>query len=340
MTPAGRIAPLLASGGHEMTSQSPRRVGLLVGRERSFPDALIAEVNTRDAGVTAEYVRLGFATIGEPPRYDVVVDRISHEVTFYQTFLKRAALEGAYVVNNPFWRIADDKFFGTALAERLGVKVPRTAALPNKDYPEGIIAASLQNLAYPLDWEALVAYTGLPAFLKPHWGGGWRDVHKVHSLAELIAAYDGSGLTCMILQEAIEWQQYVRVICVGASEFLPVPWDPRRSHFERYVAAAHVRLDVELERRVVRDARLLNEALGYDMNTVEFAVRDGVPYAIDFMNSAPDFDISSLGEEYFAWTVRAMADLLIRRALEPRSRPEYRWDALLAGRAGSTARGV
>src|SRR5690349_20672298 len=119
-----------------MTAESPRRVGLLVGRERSFPDALIAEVNTRDAGVAAEYVRVGFATVDEHRRYDVIVDRISHEVTFYQAYLKRAALEGCYVVNNPFWRIADDKFLGTALAARLGVAVPKTAALPNKDYPE------------------------------------------------------------------------------------------------------------------------------------------------------------------------------------------------------------
>jgi hypothetical protein len=321
-----------------MTPNTPRRIGLLVGRERSFPDALIAEVNTRNAGASAEYVRVGYATVDEERPYDVLVDRISHEVTFYQTYLKRAALEGAYVVNNPFWRIADDKFFGTALAARLGVKVPRTAALPNKDYPEGIVSESLQNLTYPLDWEALVAYTGLPAFLKPHWGGGWRDVTKVHSIRELIDAYDASGGNCMILQEAIEWQQYVRVICVGATDFLPVPWDPRKSHFERYVAASHVRLDPDLERRVVHDARLINEALGYDMNTVEFAVRDGVPYAIDFMNSAPDFDISSLGEDYFAWTVRAMADLLIARAREPRRASVYRWDAMLGGASGSSAR--
>lgn len=322
-----------------MTDSTPRRVGMLVGRERSFPDALIAEVNTRDAGVVAEYVRLGFARIDDEPRYDVIVDRISHEVSYYQAYLKRAALAGAYVVNNPFWRMADDKFFGTALASRLGVAVPKTLALPNKSYPEGIVTESLSNLTYPLDWEAAVAYTGLPAFLKPHWGGGWRDVSRVTSIEELIRAYDASGANCMILQEAIVWQQYVRVICIGATDILPVPWDPRRSHFERYVAASGVRLDSELEGRVVREARLLNEALGYDMNTVEFAVRDGVPYAIDFMNSAPDFDISSLGEEYFAWTVRAMADLVIRRATEPRREARYRWDDLLAGRAGSRALG-
>ncbi len=314
-----------------MASSPPRRVGLLVGRERSFPDALIAEINTRDSGVVAEYVRIGHTSIDDPTRYAVIVDRISHEVTYYQTFLKRAALEGAYIVNNPFWRIADDKFFGTCLAQKLGIRVPRTIALPNKDYPEGIVAESLGNLTYPLDWSAIVEYTGLPAFLKPHWGGGWRAVHRVTSIDELIAAYDSSSQYCMILQEAIEWQQYVRCICIGAKEILAVPWDPRKSHFERYVSAAGVRIDASLERHMIVQARMLNDALGYDMNTVEFAIRDGVPFAIDFMNSAPDFDITSLGENYFAWTVQAMADLVINRASHPAPAPRLRWDDLLSG---------
>jgi hypothetical protein len=322
-----------------MTAESPRRVGLLVGRERSFPDALIAEVNTRAAGVTAGYVRTDFSRIDDPKHYDVIVDRISHEVSFYQTYLKRAVLAGTYVVNNPFWRIADDKFFGTALAARLGINVPRTAALPNKDYPEGIVAESLSNLAYPMGWEDLVEYTGLPAYIKPHWGGGWRDVSRVESLAELVDAYDRSSNNCMILQEEIQWQQYIRVICIGATDFLPVAWDPRKSHFDRYLSAAGVRLEADLERRVTKEARLLNEALGYDMNTVEFAVRDGVPYAIDFMNSAPDFDITSLGEEYFAWVVRAMADLVIERAVEPHTETRYRWDELLTNPTGFRVRG-
>lgn len=319
------------------SSASPRRIGLLVGQERSFPDALIAEINTRDAGAVAEYVRIGHTAIDHEPRYDVIVDRISHEVTYYQTILKRAALQGAHIVNNPFWRIADDKFFGTCLARELGVAVPKTVALPNKDYPEGIVAESLGNLLYPIDWHGIVEYTGLPAFLKPHWGGGWRHVSRVDSLAELIARYDASGPYCMILQEAIDWTIYVRCICIGQREILVVPWDPRKSHFERYVGAMHWRLEPGLESLILAQARMLNEALGYDMNTVEFAVRDGIPYAIDFMNSAPDFDITSLGETYFTWTVNAMADLVISRAHGARPNQSFRWDAMLTGVRASRA---
>ena len=113
------------------------RVGLLVGRERSFPDALIAEVARRDAGVVASYAEIDITSIDKPPAYDVIVDRISHEVTCYQPILKLAVLAGTRVVNNPFWRIADDKFFGTALAHRLVVLVSNTVVLPYTSYGAG-----------------------------------------------------------------------------------------------------------------------------------------------------------------------------------------------------------
>jgi glutathione synthase/RimK-type ligase-like ATP-grasp enzyme len=308
-----------------------RRIGLLTGRERSFPDALIAEVARRDAGVVAEYASVDITAVGSPLPHDVIVDRISHEVTCYQPVLKQAALHGAHVINNPFFRIADDKFFNTSLAARLGVAVPRTVVLPSKSYGEDTSAATLHNLRYPLDWEGTAARLGFPMYLKPHWGGGWRDVHKVSSMDELFAAYDRTGRLTMIAQEEIVWTQYVRCLVIGTEHVRPALWDPRRSHFERYTeAAAHMPpLPAALEERVVADARTLCRALGYQMNTVEFAIRDGVPYAIDFMNSAPDFDVTSLGEEHFRWVVDRMADLTIALAQRPRGAGAMRWDALL-----------
>jgi glutathione synthase/RimK-type ligase-like ATP-grasp enzyme len=307
-----------------------KKVGILVGRERSFPDALIAEVARRDVGVVAEYARIDLTAVERPPAYDVLIDRISHDVECYRPVLKLAALAGTHVVNNPFWRIADDKAFGTALAAKLGVPVPKTYVLPSKEYGPDITSGSLRNLAYPLDWDGMVRELGLPIFLKPHWGGGFRDVHRVTSRDELLRIYDSTGRLTLIAQEAIEWSQYVRCIVVGKREVLALPWDPRLGHFERYSGARTSMPPMEpgLHETIVRHARTLCDALGYDMNTVEFAVREGVPYAIDFMNSAPDFDVSSLGEEAFRWTVEAMASLVIRLAQEPAPK-SYRWDELL-----------
>lgn len=307
-----------------------KKIGLLVGRERSFPDALIAEVARRDAGAEASYAVIDATLIDRPPPYDVLVDRISHEITCYQPVLKLAALSGTRVVNNPFWRIADDKFFNTALAQKLGVAVPRTAVLPSKSYAEDVSVESLHNLKYPLDWEGVARELGFPMYMKPHWGGGWRDVYRVGNMDELFAAYAKTHRLTMIVQQEIAWTQYVRCLVIGKEEVLPALWDPRQSHLDRYVKAAETMpaLTPELEARVVRDAKKLCRALGYDMNTVEFGVADGVPYAIDFMNSAPDFDQGSLGEPHFRWVVEKMADLVVRLASQPPVE-RYRWDEVL-----------
>ncbi|MEJ7732747.1 MAG: hypothetical protein WKG00_26540 [Polyangiaceae bacterium] len=303
-----------------------KTVALLVGRERSFPDALIEAIGARGGGVRGCYAEIEATRADRPPPYDVVIDRISHEVTCYQPVLKVCALAGTRVVNDPFWRIADDKFFEVALAASLGVKVPRTVVLPSRDYTEDVSSETLRNMRL-VDWDALAAELGFPMYLKPHWGGGWRDVHRVASRQQLLGFYDASGPRTMIVQEEVTWTQYVRCIVVGREQVLPALWDPRQSHFDRYRRAAETMpaLDDGLRERIVSDARKLCRALGYDMNTVEFAVKDGVPYAIDFMNSAPDFDISSLGEPHFPWVVEKMADLCVELAQRPVDRSAADW---------------
>lgn len=304
-----------------------KKVGVIVGREWSFPPALLDEVNRRDAGVVAEYAKLGGTKMNEPCPYAVLVDRISHEIPYYRTYLKNAMLQGAYVINNPFWWSADDKFFEASLATQLGVASPKTVVLPMKSYPEGVVTESLRNLIYPLNWQEITDYVGLPAILKDAWGGGWKHVYKVDTIDDLVRAYDQTGTLCMILQEFIEWDQYVRCICVGQDNIMPIKYDPKQ---RRYLVE-HDHLSSELGERIVRDATTLNRALGYDMNSVEFAVRDGIPYAIDFMNPAPDMDINSITPHYFEWAVKAMADLVIEMAHRPKpQRQELRWARFLS----------
>lgn len=302
------------------------KVGLLVGREWSFPPAFIEEVNRRDEGVTAEYVRLGGTQMDEPCPYAVIIDRISHEVPYYRSYLKNAVLQGATVINNPFMWTADDKFFEASLATRLGVASPKTVVLPNKEYVPGIVhAESLRNLNYPLDWQGIIEYIGLPCVLKDAHGGGWKEVYICHSLDEVIDHYNSSGLLTMILQEFIQWEHYVRCICLGQEEVLPIKYHPG----ERKYYVEHDHLSPQLGRRIVDDSLKLVRALGYDMNTVEWAVRDGVPYAIDFMNPAPDMDINSLTQFYFKWVVEHMADMAIRLAKKPRKQSkDLHWDKM------------
>jgi hypothetical protein len=210
------------------------------------------------------------------------------------------------------------------------VATPKTVLLPQKDYMEGIVSESLRNLEFPLDWQGIIDYVGLPAFLKPFDGGGWKNVSKINSLEELLAEFDNSGTLCMTLQESIDFDQFVRCYCVGQEEVMIMAYDPRKPYLsgEQYVHNPNY-LESKVADRVRKDVRTLCTALGYDINTVEFAIKDGVPYAIDFMNPAPDAELASVGEFYHEWITKAVIDLVFKRLAEPTERSRYRWDALL-----------
>jgi len=325
-----RLSAVEVSAGKELL-KTMKRVGVLVGREKTFPEAIIKGINDRGNGaVVAEYIKLGGILYDDPPKYDLVIDRISHEVPFYRATLKRMALEGTVIINNPFWWSADDKFFNYSLGRKLGVAIPKTVLLPQKDYIEGIISESLRNLEFPLDWQGIIDYVGLPAFLKPFDGGGWKNVSKVNSLEELWTEFDKSGTLCMTLQESIDFDQFVRCYCVGQEEVMIMAYDPRKPYLsgEQYIHNPDY-LAPELADRVRKDVRTLCTALGYDINTVEFAIKDGVPYAIDFMNPAPDAELASVGEFYHQWITEAVINLVFKRLGETRETSRYRWDALL-----------
>lgn len=310
-------------------------IGVLYGMEESFPPALVERINQlvaeRDLpDVRAESLKVGAVRMAEPSGYRVIIDRISHDVPFYRAYLKNAVLSGCTVLNNPFWWSADDKFFNYALASRLGVATPRTALLPHKEHPPDTAERSMRNLQYPLDWDWVFDYVGFPAFLKPHAGGGWKSVYKVNSPEELFHAYDQTGTLCMTLQQGIEFEEYYRCYVIGRERVHIMRYDPLQPHHLRYVAGNPPPAPA-LAARIEQDCRTLCRALGYDINTVEFAVKDGVPYAIDFLNPAPDAARESVGEENFAWVVDAVAELAIESAMKPATPPEYQWQRILEG---------
>ena len=319
-----------------------KTIGVLFGMENSFPGALVEAINARHVeGVRAEFVETGAVHMDRPPRYAVIVDRISHDIPFYRALLKHAALNGTVIINNPFWWSADDKFFNYSLAEKLGVAAPPTVILPHKHLPQGTTDRSMRNLEYPLDWESVFAYVGEHGFMKPVNGGGWRDVHHIHSREEFFRAYDQSRDLCMMYQKAVDFTEYFRCYVVGQKKVRIMPYDPRRPYAERYVrdgSEGKGHRDRKLLKRVEQDALKLCRALGYDLNTVEFAVENGIPYAIDFMNPAPDADLHSVGPENFEWIVKEMADLAIAKAKRAPAVPELRWAAWLGGAAAAAAK--
>jgi hypothetical protein len=308
-----------------------KKIGVLFGMENSFPGALVEHINARNIdGIEAEFVETGAVIMSKPPRYAVIVDRISHDVPFYRAFLKHAAINGTVIINNPFWWSADDKFFNYTLAEKLGVAVPPTVILPHKKHPDGTTDRSMRNLEYPLNWDAVFDYVGEHGFMKPVDGGGWKDVYHIHNREEFFRAYDQSRDLCMLYQKAVDFNEYFRCYVVGQEKVHIMPYDPRNPHHERYIQNPPA-YDPKLLKRVEQDALKLCQALGYDLNTVEFAVENGIPYAIDFMNPAPDADLHSVGAANFEWIIREVADMAIAKAKAGPKLLDLRWSVFLKG---------
>jgi glutathione synthase/RimK-type ligase-like ATP-grasp enzyme len=295
------------------------RIGVLRGRENSFPDAVIARINAGREGVRAEFVRLGGTKLNEPVPYRVVLDRMSHEVPYYAVYLKMAALQGTYCINNTFWRSADDKFFGYAVAEKLGIAAPKTVVLPNRSYVEDVTGESLRNL-WPVDFSAYLEEVGVPCIMKPAFGGGWKNVHRIHSLDDLMHHYNESGTLTMMLQELITWDVFVRVPTIGQRWARAIRYDPAplaAGGYDQRYDALPGRLRDEVEELSLR----FNRALGYDMNALEFAVRDGTVYGIDLTNYTPDLDYRSLKDAHFSWAVEKMASFAVEKALSEERTP-------------------
>ena len=310
-----------------------KKIGILFGKENTFPPAVVERINSMNVpGVTAEFVKIGGIQMAAPSGYDVIIDRISQDIEFYRAFLKNAALSGTRVVNNPFWWTADDKFFNYALATKLGVAIPPTVILPHHEHPPDTNEQSMRNLIYPLNWEEIFKYVGFPAFLKPYDGGGWKHVYKVHSPEELFERYNETGSLCMTLQRGVEFEEYFRCYVIGQEKVHIMRYDPKAPFHERYVKGNPPPTPA-LHERIVKDSLTLCRALGYDLNTVEFAVEGGIPYAIDFMNPAPDADIYSVGPENFEWVVQTVAEMAVKKAQSDENpNRELRWSSFLSGK--------
>jgi glutathione synthase/RimK-type ligase-like ATP-grasp enzyme len=292
-----------------------KKIGILFGQERSFPMAFIERVNSKGIeGITAEPFRIDKSVQGVNSGYSVIIDRISQDVPFYRAILKNEAVTGTAVINNPFWWSADDKYFNNSLMTKVGVPIPKTVILPSYEMPTDTKAESFANLAYPLDWEGIFNYIGFPAYMKPFAGGGWKNVYKLNSMEEFYQKHSETGQLVMLLQEEIVFDEYYRCYCIGGKYVHIMPYEPRNPHHLRY--RAEFSPTQERTKQMEEIVLQINKYLGYDFNTVELAVRDGVPYAIDFGNPAPDAERAGVGDDNFEWVVETAANYAIERAMD------------------------
>jgi hypothetical protein len=288
-------------------------IGLIVGREQDWPNAFKEELEARNAGVTAEFIKLGGTYLDDECSYPVIFDRMSHEIPYYRTYLKYAALNGSYIINNPFVWSADNRFFGTTVANRLGLKSPRTIVLPNKETVAETVPDSFRNLEYPMNWEGITNYIGVPAIFKEIRSGGRRLSFRVHNVDELIQRYDESGTKTMILQEVIQGGKHLHCLVIGEERALILHYSPEQN---RYLS--EIDLNYETKSQVVDSAIALTKAYGYDINLIEFNHQDKDLVVINSTNPSPIIDRTLFSENQFDWIVNATVDLALERLANPR----------------------
>jgi glutathione synthase/RimK-type ligase-like ATP-grasp enzyme len=295
-----------------------KKIGILFGKDRGFADAFIEKVNGKKMkGIKAESVYIEKVEHGEGSGYAVIVDRISHKVPFYRSYLKNAALYGTAVINNPFWLSTDENFFDNSLASKLKIAVPKTVILPSRNLPAGTTDEEFSNLAYPLDWEKIFRYIGFPAYMKPFSGEGNQKIYKITHMNDFFSKHAETGKLVMMLQEEIIFEEYYRCFCIGGKHTRIRSYEPRNAAGSRY--------DVDFKPdskkiKLIEDMLLrINKHLGYDFNTIDIALRDDVLYAVDLSNPAADVEKETIGQDNFDWVVDTMATYAIDKAQEQKN---------------------
>ena len=295
------------------SAQFRKKIGMIVGRDPDWPQAFMDAISRMDMGVTAELVQLSGTFIDEPCPYAVIVDRISHEVPYYRIFLEYAALQGAYIINNPFTWSADNKFFGLALVNRLGFTTPRTIVLPNKHVEKDMAPESFSNLIYPMDWQGIIDYVGVPAVFKNISSGGRLAESRVHSVDELIQRYDESGTMTMILQQIVAAEQHIHCFVFGHELVIAYHYLPEDGRYHSQT----VPLDDTLGQQLIHQSLTLTRAYGYDVNMVEFVRQGDQLLVINCTNPAPVISKDLMTTEQFTHCVEEFAKIAVDRAKRP-----------------------
>lgn len=293
-------------------SSKDKKVGLIVGDETEWPAAFITGINQIE-GMTGELAKIGPTFADEPVTYDVIIDRISHDIPYYRAYLKYAAVQGAYLINDPLTKAIDQKFFNIAIVRKLGFKIPRTVVLPNKELDVDTTPGMFRNLKYPMDWDAIIDYVGVPAIYKDIKNGGRRRVRRVSNKEELLQVYDESGYRTTVLQEIIESDTHAHCFVIGQEDVLCLQYSLSE---EKYLPEL-IDLDDKPGSAIRHAAIQISKAFRYDINMVEFVIKDDEPIVINGTNPAPEIDQNLMTSEQFSWLVSKTVDIAVERARRP-----------------------
>lgn len=286
-------------------------IGMVLGNEISMPDSfegllkhLNLKVNYKGEEFTFKTDRITIEpfNIRYQPKYDVVIDRVSHWHINPREWLKKIIIDGVYVVNNPFNFQSMEKHTGFCMLAKLGVFIPDTWLLPQKDQSD-LLQESLELYSKFFNLDEIANSIGFPMYMKPYDGGGWVGVKRLENLEELHEAYDESGKRMMHLQKSVEYQKFCRALNIGP-QILPMQYDPDRPLHERYVINFDF-LSPKEGKSMVDLTKLVGAVFGWEYNSCEVGIIDEILYPIDFCNAVPDSSVMSL-HFHFPWVIKSL----------------------------------
>ena len=292
-----------------------RRIGLSLGADDCWPLCYEGILDRLDLAVPlgketvrfeAERLRIAPFDLAGENRYDLVIDRLTHWYHLSREWIKKGILlDGLYVFNNPWSVQSMEKHTSYCAMMRLGMPIPGTWLLPPKEYSEDQpdLQKTLERYAQLFDLKDVGGELGYPSFLKPYDGGGWVGVSRIDDAETLEKAYDESGKFVMHLQRGVEgYERFVRCVGVGPQAKL-VLYDPEAPLHQRYTRETDFLS--EDDRDLLEDVLFtINAFFGWDFNSCECLLKDGVWHPIDFANPCPDSQVTSLNI-HFPWLIKA-----------------------------------
>lgn len=287
-----------------------KKIGFFIGNENNFSNQLISYINQKKSEVQAEIIKIGYVTIEDIFHYDVIFDRVSHQVPMYQAILKQFAIQGIYVINNPFLKCFEELYFQFAQAKKLGYKIPKTVIIPTKEHQEGTTSETYANLIYPINWDDLFDYLGFPFYIKLNKSNSSIYNFKVYNPAEFFSAYDVTGNKQMILQEAVDFSAYFRVFVVGKKHSKIINFDPNKPLHLRY-SKESLTVEPKFQKKIEKMVVDICTIFDFDVNAIDIGEKNSDVYLLNIYNVAPIIEQNYFSNDDYNWLIYTIGDYLI-----------------------------
>lgn len=283
------------------------KIGILTGREKMILERLCEIINQKNKEIQVDLVRLEGSRFDEDIPYTLIIDRISHLVPYYNSYLKFAKQVGVYIINNPLTRDVLDLNLQNLISNELGIRFPKTVCITG-DFP--VPNPSARNLVYPLPWMDHVDYLGgFPIIIHiPSMTG--QVFKKVITSMNEFTSIQKDLYTTIMLQELKEYALYIRCICVGKSEAILLQNNSSTNKYEQ------VADKTSWSSNIIEASIKLSAYLDYDFCAIDWGMFGGEIYVLDNVDPMPNISLSSVNYDVSEWCINQLADTCLNIALQ------------------------